>query len=99
MEEDAQIVLIKSVKKVSPARAGFSSRASELLNGFILDKGDSAMGIHSEILSEPPPSFRTVFSSKIFEVFFLFPVRGEKRKRDFFRKNTCEAGLASPIRS
>jgi hypothetical protein len=84
---------------VSPARAGFSSRASELLNGFILDKGDSAMGIHSEILSEPPPSFRTVFSSKIFEVFFLFPVRGEKRKRDFFRKNTCEAASTSTIRS
>jgi len=51
------------------------------------------------ILNELPPPFWTVFSSKIFEVFFLFPVRGEKRKRDFFRKNTCEAGLASPIRS
>ena len=49
------------------------------------------------ILNELPPPFWTVFSSKIFEVFFLFPVRGEKRKKDFFRKNTCEAGLASTI--
>jgi len=29
--------------------------------------------------------------------FFSSPLGGEKRKRDFFRKNTCEAGLASTI--